>query len=1670
MKNKATVLYIDKEVNEDYLNFLKKHFTIVLSAISGKEGLSKFITHNPDLIITDINMPDMNAPELIHNIRNTDKVTPIIILSEYANEPFLTESFNDMISGHILKPVDYKKLSFLIDTILSKKKNKVNIDEKKLIEDNSENMHHSSEHDLMVVGIGASAGGLEALSSLVAGLPKDNNTAYVLAQHLSPTHKTMLVDLLSRETTLHIKDAENKEVLSSDIFYITPPNNNIEINENNEIILSAPEKHSFLPKPSVNQLFISIAEQKKDKAVGIILSGTGSDGAQGMRAINAEGGITIVQEPTSAKYDGMPMAALNGCSVDIVIESGLIGEELVALANFPRQKVLKKHQLTQPNDEITTIFDFLYRYKKVDFSVYKKTTIGRRIERRMVALKVTTLSDYVEIIKKNEKEVELLYKDILIGVTVFFRDKEAFESFRNLLDNYLDENPDISELRMWMPGSSTGEEAYSIAITIKELLLRRQQNLSIKIFATDIDDDALKIARKGIYSQTSMNQISEEYINKYFVIKNNEFEVKKSLRENIVFSFHNLLADPPFKNLNLIVCRNLLIYFNLEAQKYIMPTFHYALCNNGLLFLGKSENATNFEHFFMPIDKQNKIFKSVPTSSKDYNSITIKAPSYTKSTLQKLSEKKFNTPLQETVILEASKLLMPNIIVTNEQLEVVYKKGDLDYINIPEGYVSYNLYKIIDPQFTINLRSLVNNAKKNDEVSSSSYVPLNSNGKVRLIKVYLVPIINNRSRMFIFYFNEISDTDIPELNFNISNTINSSDKMLELELHRTKEHMQTLIEELETSNEELQSTNEELQSSNEELQSTNEEMETSNEELQSTNEELQTAYAELKEMYQNNTDIRNDLSSLNRRYESVLENINDAVIISNAQGIFIRTNTAMQRYTGLSKERLLAKNWSDFFGEENNELFKKRQFELTFNGKFGPYVLELYITGKEVTFLKISDYMSKDDEGNIQIWSFASDISKEKSVLSKLSLSEQKYKNTFERANIGIAHVSLSGKWIRVNESLCEILGYSEKKLLSLTFQKITYIEDLNVDLLLVKSLLNGEKENYKLEKRYYKKDGSIIWAMLSVSIVRDKDKNPLYFISVIEDISAQKLAEQINAQSEIVFNATQEAIVIADSTTKIININPAFIAMSGYSRDNIIGKYTNILKSGRHSDKFYDEMFKTLKKTGFWSGEVINRNKDGETYPAYLNINTVLDKYNNIIQYIGVLTDISLIKQSQDKVHYLANHDTLTELPNRTLFNDRLKHSLAQARRSKKHVALLFIDLDRFKVVNDGLGHQVGDEVLIKVSKRFKNILRNQDTVARLGGDEFVVIVEDLDSPLSAGKIAQNLIDCSSKIMNINEHSIQIGSSIGISIYPNDGLTAEELLRQADIAMYEAKNNGRNTYRFTTEELSSNALEKSMMENAVREGLDKGEFEVFYQPIFSFKTMKIEYLEALIRWNHPQLGLVLPSKFIPMAEESELITEITKHVIFEVMKSIHDLLNDNNCKSKISINFSLKDLKNDSLFHLFKKYMQKFNIKGENLIIEITERELIVDNLANQENLSRYRRLGISFSMDDFGTGYSNLGYLIDKPFNALKIDRTFISKIGIDIKSEEIIKATISIAKALKLETIGEGIETKEQFNFLKDNGCDFAQGFYLEVPEPICKLIELIKKDEKIILDKR
>mgnify|MGYP005992858699 CR=1 FL=1 len=1678
MKNKK-ILYVEDDVDtlELYTDFFKRQFREVVTASNGKEAFEKFINSKLDLVITDLRMGTSNGVELISAIRNIDTMTPILVLSAYTDEDFLVKSLKSKINGYLTKPADQKKLIETITTLLYDQKANNSLEEQQVTKSvkNESTTSETSSESMLVVGIGASAGGLEALRLLVSGLPEENNTSYIVAQHLSPTHKTMLVDLLSRETNIPIKDAEHGETLQANVIYITPPNKNIKLGNKNTILLSEPEKHSFLPKPSVNELLISIANQKKEKGVGIILSGTGSDGAQGMRAINVEGGITIVQEPQSAKYNGMPVSSINDCSIDIIMEPAQIGEELLALSNFPREKVLKKHLITQPNDEMSEIYHLLHQYKKVDFSVYKKATITRRIERRMVALKVTVLSEYITILKKDTKEVEALYKDILIGVTSFFRDPEAYEALKKGLHEYLDKHIDTQPLRIWTPGASTGEEAYSILITIQEILTQRQQSLNIRMFATDIDEDALKVARRGIYSNSTMGDLNESVIKKYFKIKDDEFEVNKSLRDLVVFSFHNLLADPPFKDLDLVVCRNLLIYFNTDAQKYIMPSFHYGLKAGATLFLGKSENITNFENFFSSIDKGNKLFKAIPAVNKDYVPPSFN-PSYKfKSKEQQEQQEqlaKSETPLHEQIIQEAAKLLFSNVIVTNEQMEVMYKKGELDFLNVPEGYVTYNIFKMISPALAMDMRTLVSKAKNDHELVSSLFIPYSKDdkGNISLIRIHLIPIINKRSQVYIFYFQKLTQEDLPLLTVGEMPAQGDVNQILELELQRTKEHLQTLIEELVTTNEELQSSNEELQSTNEELQSTNEELETSNEELQSTNEELQTAYSELTEVLNTSNNMKDEIGVLNERYETLLENIHDAVVVTNVDGIFVRVNNSMQTITGMRQEQLLVSSWQDIVVNTESLPLKERKDDLM-NGKpYGPYELNIFnVNGEEKTLL-INDYAVPDGKGLVQVWSFAKDISEQKAVLSELTLSEQTYKMTFEQANVGIAHIGLDGSWMNVNQRLLTMLNYSETELKSMTFKDITFEDDLEPDVEMVQELLDGKRDTYSLEKRYYKKDRTILWANLSVAIVRDKNEDPMFFISIIQDINQVKTFLQDSQQARVVFESTQEAIMVTDSETKIISVNPAFEQILGYPVKETIGKYASILKSNQHTSQFYDEMWRAIKQTGYWSGEIINKNVHGENIPTYLNINAVYDEQENVIQYIGVLTDISLVKKSQEKIKHLANHDMLTQLPNRAFFKDRIAHALEQARRNEgSSMAVLFIDLDRFKIINDGLGHIAGDKVLIEVAKRIKSTVRLEDTVARLGGDEFVVLLEHLDSPLDASKVAQNIIETIGIAIEYEEQNLTVGASIGISIYPNDGLTSDELTRQADIAMYAAKEAGRNTFRYISEELSTDAFEKVTMEHAIRGALNNKEFSIYYQPIIDLQTNKLSHFEALIRWNHPKLGLVLPGKFIPLAEESELIVDISEYLSYEVLSTLKLLQEKQGCNCKIAINLSLKDFKSDSFYYHLKQHLQQLKVDPKSLIIEVTERKFMLNDSDDGNLLKRYEHLGVNFAMDDFGTGYSNLGYLVKMPFDFLKIDRSFISKIGLDEKSEEVIKATIAIAKALNITTIGEGVETLNQLKFLQQEGCEFAQGFYIQTPKPMDKFQNLIDSNKTIPFEK-
>lgn len=699
--------------------------------------------------------------------------------------------------------------------------------------------------DLIVVGIGSSAGGLEALQVVLSKVEKIDKCAFIIAQHLSPTHKSMMTDLLSRITNLPVLEIKNAMVIKPKTIYMTPENNDVYVS-NGKIYLTNIEQ-TYGPKPSVNYFFNSLAQSFKNRAVGIILSGTGSDGAFGIRAIKASGGITIAQSPSTSKYDGMPISAINTGKVDLVIPLEDISYELSRIVENLDISVCENI-----NEDITTqLYQIIYNEKGVDFSQYKKSTLIRRIERRLATLRINSLAEYVNYLKNDKDEITNLYNDILIGVTEFFRDKEVFDKAYEYIKQILDKKEQGEEIRFWSIACSTGEEAYSLAILISEVLQDKVSKYKIKIFATDIDDESLKIARMGVYAETSLVNIKKEYIQKYFTVQKNQFEVKKSIRELVIFSRHNIISDSPFLRIDFASCRNVLIYFTQELQNRFFPVVHYALKENAILMLGKSESVGSNLDLFIPIEKDCKIFKAQYTGIKEPPKLYSYQNKYRQYEEPKQTIQKNEEEILEDKVVEATLEYMLNqCVVINSSNEIIYVKGKIPYLEHSQGKASNNIFKCINEELVLDLRSTINQAQKQKKTKTT---PIRNvvifDNIVRYVKIVVIPLShNNDDYVFALFFQTEEMDSIHTISQDISNE-NEYVKKLTTELSRTKAHLQNVIEELETSYEEMQSLNEELSSSNEELQSTNEELETTNEELQSTNEELQTAYTELKILY-----------------------------------------------------------------------------------------------------------------------------------------------------------------------------------------------------------------------------------------------------------------------------------------------------------------------------------------------------------------------------------------------------------------------------------------------------------------------------------------------------------------------------------------------------------------------------------------------------------------------------------------------------------------------------------------------------------------------------------------------------------------------------------------------------------------------------------------------------
>ena len=683
-------------------------------------------------------------------------------------------------------------------------------------------------------------------------------------------------------------------------------------------------------------------------------------------------------------------------------------------------------------------------------------------------------------------------------------------------------------------------------------------------------------------------------------------------------------------------------------------------------------------------------------------------------------------------------------------------------------------------------------------------------------------------------------------------------------------------------------------------------------------------------------------------------------------------------------------------------------------------------------------------------------------VLEGLRRNKERLKAAQRIARLGSWEMSLSDRSMRASDELLDIfeidpeqkdLGYGD-------FLNVVHPDDR---VLLDQAVSEAIRQNRggQHKHRLLMPDGRIKHVMETGELICAEDGAPIKMLGTSQDVTSQQQMESRLELLASAFHYSGEAILITDAGNEIVTVNPAFTKLTGYPAEEAVGRNPRFLSAGRSSREEYREMWKTITEHGFWQGEIWDRRKDGAIYPKWMSISVIRDAAGAIVYHVAHFTDVSSERAAEAQLQHMAHHDILTGLLNRLSLTGRLDQALAAARRDGVRVALLFIDLDRFKVVNDTLGHHIGDKLLIEVAARLRDSVRDSDVVARLGGDEFVIMLSDMENSGSAAVVAEKLVRNIGDPYLIEGHDLYTTPSIGIAIFPSDGDDGDTLMKNADAAMYHAKAAGRNNFQFFDARMNDAALERLKIEHSLRQALVREEFRVHYQPIIDLASGKVSAFEALVRWQHPEMGMVSPGDFISIAEETGLIQPIGEWVFWTACRQIAEFNAAGFRGLKMCINISAMQLRNGNLPILAKGAIEAFGLEAATLVFEITESVAMQHPEETVRILDLLSEMGVGLAIDDFGTGYSSLSYLRMFPISHLKLDRTFVEEIGQGPGSAVICDATIGLAHNLGLRIVAEGIETQAQYDYLQQKGCDLIQGYLFSRPIPPDEALAFIRR---------
>ncbi len=1100
----------------------------------------------------------------------------------------------------------------------------------------------ASESPQLVVGIGASAGGLEALEQFFKSMPADNGMAFVVIQHLSPDFKSLMDELLARQTDMKIVPVTHPTDLQRNTVYLLPPKKEMICVSGK---LRVHDRPSDKPLTPINVFLRSLAREWKEKSVGVILSGTGSDGTSGLMDIHEVGGLVLVQSEETAKFDGMPRSAIDSGLADVILPPGEMAGALLAYAKNPRTESLDQlpaKSLMQQAGGLPAVIERLREVYGIDFNYYKPATISRRIDRRIAIQHSGSFAEYSKRVLQDPTELDALYKDLLIGVTRFFRDSEAFEILRRkVIGPLLDATPPTEELRVWVAACATGEEAYSLAMLFLEAYEDRGREPNIKIFATDVHRDSLQLASEGSYPEASMADLSKERLVRFFVPDGNRFRVSNRLRRLLIFSPHNLIKDPPLTRMNLVSCRNLLIYFQAAAQNKVIGAFHFALKKQGILFLGPSESIGTLEEEFTPLERSWKIYRKVRDTRLPMEMRMNLSPAAGRALARSTMPGDLRVSRAYEALLNR---YVPTGILLNEKREILHVFGNAEaYLRAPSGRMSSDVVSLTRGDLRLALSSAIQGAMKRGEKVVFGGVKFRKDGKETLLSVTADPIQDKAmDNTFVFvHFEEVVPAVTilasPTHDFQVEDEARARIQLLELELSQTKESLQAAVEELETNNEELQASNEEMLASNEELQSTNEE-------LHSVNEELYTVNAEHEQKIRALAEMTNDLSNLMRATEFGVIFLDAAHCIRLFTPMAANIFTLLPQDVGRDIKHITYRVKGDDIFEAIEAVTRRRQMQerqvIGPNGRNYLRRVMPYLDDSEksigvvLTFVDVTDLTKTQQE-----------LRDQKAALDEHAI---------------VAITDPQGKITYVNDKFCAISKYSREELLGQDhrlvnsgFHSKEFIRELWTTI--------RQGRVWKGEICNRAKDGNTFWENTTIVPFVGPDGKPTQYVAIRSEITERKKAELAQLRLAAIVESSYDAIISKDLDGTVTSWNRGAEKLFGYTAQEMKGEpiaalipkggeaeETRILSRLRQGERI--EHFETTRV-----------HKNGTLISVALTVSPIVDSAGKMIGASEIAHDITSWKlaEAAAKESLREKETLLKEIHHRVKNNMQLISSL---------------------------------------------------------------------------------------------------------------------------------------------------------------------------------------------------------------------------------------------------------------------------------------------------------------------------------------------------------------------------------------------------------------------------